>query len=464
MRNIFQFTARIVVALFLCGFFVSLVQAEDNALKRLHEAAIKYDNQLLIAKAQFDAAKGGAGQALAPSLPQLRLNARTSNSDSSCTGAGCQPSGGQTAASGSTSTTATSASIDLTQSIYEPTKFRAASAGRARAKQFGYLYGYAHQDLVIRLLDQYLNILSETDNLRALDAQRDRLEKQLQRVQARVEAGTSSRVDLAEISSSAALSASQYELSKINLRSFYEGLSEGLSLDIKNLPPIRRDLKFPPLENKNPSYWTELALENNLNLLAAQAAVEAAEEDVKLSRSGHIPSFDLFASYISSDRNVNELSSQTTQTEVGVRFTFPIFSGGGVAAGVRASKARRDEAIRRLNLVRVEIKTLVPSVVRRIRQGEELITASKAALDARSAAVASTELRYNSGSANIADLLLSYERLYEAERSYYSALYSHIRNHADLYVRSGNLDENSISQFYDIADLSDYDPNKPVYE
>lgn len=432
------------------------VNQEDNILKQLLEAARKHDDQLKIAKAQFEAAKARASQNLSPVLPQIKLNLQASQRNNDCTG--CPLTNPAQSDSSVTST-----KIELTQSLYEPAKYRAFTATKARAEQFGYLYGVANLDLVTRLLNQYLNILTETDNLRTLGAQRDRLNKQLQVVRARANAGTRSRVDVAEISSNAALSESRYLLSQINLRTFYEGLSASVNLDIKNLPPIRKNLQLPSLDNDDPEYWTNLALEKNLSLLAAKAAVKAAEEDVKISNSGHIPTFDLFVSYMNSDNSFDSYSSTTTQTETGIRFSVPIYVGGRVFAGVRGAKARLQETQGRLELVIVEIKTLVPSLVRRIQQGEDLIAASDEALKARISLVARTESRYNSGAADITDLLLDYERLYEAERSYYSSLYSHIRNYAELYVRSGNLAEDTLNSLYDIGDFSSYDPEKPVY-
>lgn len=456
-------SARNTIRSILLGLVLSFTMAmpinataEENILQQLLEAAQKNDDQLLIAKAQFEAAKSQAATGLAPILPQIRANIQNSQTDNECTG--CVPNADQPDSSG------TATRLELTQTLYEPVKWRTFQAAKARAEQFGYQYGMAQMSLFTRLLDQYLNILTETDNLRTLGAQRDRLAEQLKIVSSMARSGTRSRVDVDEIAANLALSESQYEFSRITLRSFYEGLSASLKLNLKNLPPIKSDLQLEPLENEDPDYWTEVALKDNLNLLAAQAAVKAAKEDVKISNRGHIPTFDLFVTYLNRDVTPSGAdNTKTTQTEAGIRFSVPIYTGGRVFSNTRTAKSRLEEANRRLSLVQVEIKAVVPSLVRQIKQGEKLITASKRALDARTSVVQQTELRFRAGSADITDLLLAYERLYESERSYYSSLYSHIRNHANFYVRVGALNEETASKFYGIGDLEDYDPDTPVY-
>ncbi|MBE8182822.1 MAG: TolC family protein [Candidatus Portiera sp.] len=433
----------------------SVVADPKNALQELVVAAQKNDDQLLIAKAQFEALRGQAGEGIAPILPQLRLNVQSSQIDNSCTG--CTANTAQPDSSG------TSTRIEFTQTLYDPVKYRTFSATKARVEQFGYQYGMAQNSLFTRLLDQYLNILTEADKLRTIGAQRDRLSKQLKIVSTMARSGTRSRVDVAEIAANLALSQSQYEFSRITLRSFYEGLSASIKLDIKNLPPIRRDLELEELESYNTDYWTGVALEKNLGFLARKAEVKAAVEDVKISNRGHVPTFDLFATYVDRGATIDSRSVQTSQTEVGVRFNVPIYTGGRVFASIRTAKARLDEAERRLNLVRIELVTIVPSLVRQIKQGEELIKASKSALDARASIVEQTELRYRAGADDITDLLLAYERLYESERSYYTSLYSHIRNYANFYVRVGGLNEDVVARFYEIGELENYDPTKPVY-
>ena len=441
--------------IFLLFFIASSAQsAEDNILEELLDAARKNDNQLLIAKARLDAAKAVARQNLSPILPQIRLNLQSSQKGVECVG--CPPESSE-------DSTDTQSRLQFSQTIYEPVKYRVYKASVARAEQSGYEYGSAYFELFQRLLKQYLDILTETDRLRTLGAQRDRLLKQLEVVRALAAEGARSPVDVAEIQASAALSEVQYLQSQISLRTFYEGLSESVKLNIKNLPPVRAELDLSPLDNKDPQYWKEIALKNNLKLLAARSAVAAAEEDIKISNRGHIPTFDFFVAYTKSDQTYETFARDFSQTEVGIRFNTPIFTGGSVFASVKSAKARLEQEKRKLALATIEVNTIVPSLVRLINNGDQFIDAAKQVLDARKALVSQTESRYRLGATDITDLLTVYERLFQAERDYYSSLYRHIQNYADFYIRTGQLNDEQLQQFYRIGDVSNYDPNKAVY-
>ena len=441
--------------IFLLFFIASSAQsAEDNILEELLDAARKNDNQLLIAKARLDAAKAVARQNLSPILPQIRLSLQSSQKGVECVG--CPPESSE-------DSTDIQGRLQFSQTIYEPVKYRVYKASVARAEQSGYEYGSAYFELFQRLLKQYLDILTETDRLRTLGAQRDRLLKQLEVVRALAAEGTRSPVDVAEIQASAALSEVQYLQSQISLRTFYEGLSESVKLNIKNLPPVRAELDLSPLDNKDPQYWKEIALKNNLKLLAARSAVAAAEEDIKISNRGHIPTFDFFVAYTKSDQTYETFARDFSQTEAGIRFNTPIFTGGSVFASVKSAKARLEQEKRKLALATIEVNTIVPSLVRLINNGDKFIDAAKQVLDARKALVSQTESRYRLGATDITDLLTVYERLFQAERDYYSSLYRHIQNYADFYIRTGQLNDEQLQQFYRIGDVSNYDPNKAVY-
>ena len=435
---------------------VQAAEEEPNILQQLLEAAQKNDDQLLIAKAQFDAAKGETVERLGPLLPQLLFSYQLSDTDSECIGCA--------AGTNVPESSATVKRLDFSQSIYEQSKINSYTATKARAVSAGYQYALAQYNLFERLLDQYLNILAEADNLRTLEAQRERLSKQLAIVRAGVLAGSRSPVDLTEIEANARLTNSQYVLSKIALRSFYTGLSEALKLKLKNLPPIRKDLQLHPLPTYSTDHWLDVAVEKSFSVQAANALLKAAREDVKSTGSRFGPSINVFAAHTETDTDSSGSNKEQTQTEVGIRFNLPLTRGGETVGSLRAAKARRRQADSQHNLALVEVKTLVPAVVLRLEEAPRLVNATRQALIAREAVVRQTELRYRNGAADITDLLLSYERVAEAERSYYASLYSYIRDYAEFYVRTGQLDEATLKRFYNIADFTDYDPDKALYE
>jgi outer membrane protein len=50
-------------------------------------------------------------------------------------------------------------------------------------------------------------------------------------------------------------------------------------------------------EPNNAQAWVDMALQSNPAVVASRAAVDVAEANMRLARSGHLPTLDLIASY-----------------------------------------------------------------------------------------------------------------------------------------------------------------------
>ncbi len=445
--------------LFLCLILLTIPNIRGvraNVLEDLLTAAMKYDNQLLLAEAQLNEAKSRARGAAGQMAPQVTARVQSNRQDGKCSGDFCS----QSPTSGERDGTATT--LSLTQSIYEPAVHSTFRRDRARAEQRGYLYAAARLAVFQRLLSQYIDILKETDRLRTLRSQRETVSKQAERVAALVANGARRRTDLTEALAAKDLNAARIFQSEITLQTFYEGLSEATKLSIKNLPPIRKDVKLPKLEPANAAHWKREALEQNFNLRAARKGVDAARFEVRRLSYGPAPKLNIYADYTESSLNLEAGNQNQRQTEVGIRLSLPIYEGG-LYADIRAAKSQKRQAEQQLLLAELEVKTLVPSLVRLINRGQETVDAAFQNMRAKEENARQTSLEYRDGAASITEFLESYDNFYQAERDYYESLYAHIMNYADFYVRTGTLNEKTVRPFYDIADFTDYDPENPVY-
>ena len=440
----------------LMGCLLIAIPAHANILQNLLEAAMKHDDQLLLAQARLEEARSQTRGSLGRLAPQASVSIRNHQSQNECSGTLCTNTEVENSAN-------MLSSLSLSQPIYDPARWAAYRKNRARAEQMGYSYAAARLDVFQRLLTQYIDILAETDRLRTLRGQRETLRRQLARIQAFVASGVRARVDLAEARAATALNEAQIEQSKINLQTFYEGLRESTKLSIQNLPPIRKDVTMPAIEPNDPNHWKEIALKQNFNLLAARKGVDAARHEIRENGYSPVPRLDLYSTYSRNEIDINDRGEQElTELEYGLRFNIPIYEGGSYA-NIKQARARRAQAERQLALLEIEVKTVVPSLLRHIEQGNQNVDAARQSMQARRVLAEQIELSYRTGSVSITELLEAYENFYQAERSYYSSLYAHIKNYADFYVRTGELGEETLAPFYDIADLKNYDPEASPY-
>ena len=80
-------------------------------------------------------------------------------------------------------------------------------------------------------------------------------------------------------------------------------------------------------------------------------------------------------------------------------------------------------------------------------------------MEAAQQTVLRTETLYEAGTRSISELLEAYERRTQTEQNYYATLYSHIRNYANFYIRTAQLEEEQLAHFYQAADSTNFDPD-----
>ena len=319
----------------------------------------------------------------------------------------------------------------------------------ARYRQGGYQADYAgaifegkSQDLIVRLVTAYLEMLSAGDQLRLVVAQREALAEQQTLNVRRFEKGEGTKTDVLEtrarfeLASATAIEAqdvldnAQRKLQAIVGRDF---AAPHLDLD--------RSLALP-LQADTVDGWEKLALEHNPTIRARRLLTELAAQEIRKNEAGHLPRLDLVASHSrSTSESIVLFNSETTLTSVGVQLSVPIYSGGAVSASVRQSadllsksQSELDDAA---NTVQVEIRKqfkLVTSGRARIQALEQAEASAMEALEA-------TRKSIQSGVRINLDLLNAMQQLTTTQRDLAQARYGYLLAYVRLHEAAGVLGE-----------------------
>lgn len=324
----------------------------------------------------------------------------------------------------------------------------------ARYRQGGYQADYAEaifvgksQDLILRLVTAYLEVLSAIDQQRLILAQRDALAEQQQFNTRRYEKGEGIKTDVLEtrarfelanatvIEAQDTLDNAQRKLQAIVGREFVMGefvVDRGLTL---------------PLQVDTAEAWEKLALERNPDIIARRHLVEIATQEIKKNQAGHLPRLDLVASYNRSlSESVALINSETNLTTVGVQLNVPIYSGGAVSASIQQSarlmsksQSERDDTT---NAALVEIRkqfNLVVSIRARIKALEQAEDSAQETLEA-------TRKSIQSGVRINLDLLNALQQFYTTQRDLAQARYGYLLAYVRLHDSAGLLDEAVVGQ------------------
>jgi outer membrane protein len=197
-------------------------------------------------------------------------------------------------------------------------------------------------------------------------------------------------------------------------------------------------------------------MQTNPAVLSARHAVEVAEANVRLERSGHYPTLDAFASYTDSTNNEfiinddfgNELGKTALENQdlrYGLRLDVPIYEGGRVTTRTRQAGSLLDaamqdeEAQRRLTVRQTE------NAYRAVLAGIEQVQAFRQALVSAQSALEATQAGFEVGTRTIVDVLISEQRYFQAERDNSVARHTYILDHLRLKAAAGMLTKDDLA-------------------
>ena len=338
--------------------------------------------------------------------------------------------------------------LTLTQPIFKLSAWRGYEQAKTKVKQAAANFGALEQDLMLRAATAYLNVLAARDALGFAEAERDAIKRQLDLVQQRFSSGLVARVGLHEARARYELKEADVVAAKNELDDKFQALREMTGKLVVSLKPLREEF---PLEQPDPpdiNKWIESGLQQNLMLLARRHAVEVAQQEIGRQRAGHGPVFDLVATQNGKVTGGSLFGggSNVETTDVMVRLTIPVYSGG-------ATEALSEEAVRRYQGALEDLERDVRQLERLTRAAYQGVTGGSVRIRALAQGVVSSlnarELKlegYKSGLETIIQVLDAERDLYAAKRDSAKARYDYLLNRLRLKQAVGTLSEEDLSE------------------
>jgi outer membrane protein len=426
------------LALLFTGFLVTLSwwqtsSAED--LTEVYRLALQNDAELMIAESNYLAAIQALPLAQSGNRPQIFFNAdgRVTESDNSDTGTNSSDNIGY--------------SVNLTQSLYDTVVDGDISIAEANTRAALARLQAARQSLILRVSETYFSILAAGDNVEFAYAERNAIARQLEEAQKRFEVGLIAITDVHEAQASFDNAEAQVILAENILENSFQALIV-LTADtsIRELDPLGEDLK---LSLPNPvlvQAWVLLALENNLDLRAAQESLNAARYNRDKNYRNRNPTVDLFARYQDNDTNDDLLGdSQQDDLIVGIELQIPLYKGGRIPAERSQAdslyRAAQNTALLQTRLASQQSRTAFLDVVSGISQ----VKALKQAFQSSRIALEATQAGFEVGTRTSVDVLISLRETYRTQRDYASARYQYVLNKLRLSQAAGILREEDLN-------------------
>ena len=419
------------------GFgLVGTAAAED--LLQVYQQALQNDPATLQSQANKDVAYAGITQNQARLLPQIDLDLSATRTN------------------GDVHRETNDITVSFSQSIWDYSNWKNLDRAELVASQADANYGFAKQDLIVRTVTAYFNVLQAKDDLEFAEAEKRAIERQLEQTKQRFEVGLTAITDVHEAQAQFDTAVASEISAQNNVEVTLEALREITGnyhpdIDVLNKQTFSASMPAPSDINA----WVSQAEERNLQLLASKLSVDIAKEDIEIARNGHYPTVTLSGRYNSNDTegqsadaSIGDSTDRFDTSFIQLGVNVPLYRGGAVSAGV-------DSARHSFVATSEDRERVYRSVVRSVRSNYLDVTATISRIKALNQAVVSaesalkaTEAGFEVGTRTIVDVLQSTRNLYDAKRNLAGARYGYITSILSLKQAAGTLSEQ------DVADIN----------
>ncbi len=419
-----------------------------DTLQETYLQALANDHQLKADEAGYRAGLEAKTSAFSGLLPQLNAEATLSKTDTTVT----DHSGTSTSSSlfSSSNVKEKAWGATLTQPLFNMAAWFNYQQGIALSDVAEAQFSADQQSLIIRVSQAYLNALRSIDNLKTAIAEENALSHQLEQTRQRFEVGLTAITDVHEAQAAFDTAVATTLEARGNVGIAFEQVEVLTSKPTETIAPLSETFPITAPEPLQRSEWVDFAVKNNFALKTAKLKADAAEQNARAMKAGHLPTVSAVASYNDSDSDGSRYSQSfdttTDSTYYGLQIDMPLFTGGRVSSDRRRSYEESMQVRELYNKAQRDTIQSARSLHLSVVTNVALIKATKQATISSQSALEATQAGYEVGTRNLVDVLVAQRSLYEAQRNYDNSRYDYIFNMLQLKEAAGNLTPNDILQ------------------
>ncbi len=251
----------------------------------VYQAAVQNDPQLSAARHAFKGQAQAVPQAVAGLLPNISAGTKTeiTRLDRDHPALVRERSGNTFQA-------------NLSQPLFHADRWYQLKAAQASVDQAELELAAKEQTLILTSAQAYFETLRALDSVAAAKAEEAALLRQRDQAQGKLEDGASSITDVYDAQAAYDNARANRQLAQRKVDDAYEALSRLTNANYVSIVGTGHQLPTESPVPSHPREWVETAVRQNLQLLATDKAVNAAQQTVSQRKAGYAPTVDLVAS------------------------------------------------------------------------------------------------------------------------------------------------------------------------
>ncbi len=408
------------------AFALDLLQAWREALAN--------DAQVASARAQLDATRERVPQARSLLLPAVGASAGMNRVRS------------DTNVAPTRSFTSEAYSIQLSVPLLSLPEHEAWEQSKLAVGISEAQYLAAQQDLILRVSRAYFDVLAAQDNLETIHAQKRAIAEQLEAAKRNFEVGTATITDQQEAQARFDLTVAQEIAAQNALEVQRALLAQLIGRPAGELEVLRRGVALQPPQPTSEAAWVQQALDSSLAVQQQRVNVEIARREIERRRYVKYPTVDLVGSLARNENaTLNAVGLRSNSATVGVQLSMPLYTGGGIDAGVREATALLDRSQSDLETTRRQVEQAARQAYLGVNSSLAQASALEAAERSSQLALESNLLGYQVGVRINIDVLNAQQQLFSTRRDLARARYDVLVNGLLLKSTAGVLGEEDLA-------------------
>ena len=422
--------------------------ASAATLLEIYQQALQSDPLIREADARRLAALEARPQARGAYLPQLNATGGITRRNNEGTSVDANADGSFGTFTQENKSTRTEWQVGLRQTLFnwgQIVGLRRADKQVARAE---FVRESAQQDLIVRVVQRYFDVLAAEDSLLAIHANRLAIARQLEQAKQRFEVGLIAITDVQESQAAFDQATADEIAAKRDLATAREFLREITGEYITDLAAPEEALPLRSPDPLSETQWINTSLDQNIDLAVSRLDERLARDDISQRRGDRYPTLDLVAGYGENDddaeRNINDTGFRQADSDgsgdsIALELSVPLFTGGSTSSRIREAvylhRAARQVLQRVTRETEREARDAYLSVVTDISRVEAL----RQAVQSNRTALEATEAGFEVGTRTIVQVLDQQFQLYNSITQYYRSRYDYIQNYMRLQRAAGTL-------------------------
>ncbi|UJP03370.1 MAG: TolC family outer membrane protein [Nitrosomonas sp.] len=427
------------------------------SLLEAYEAALLHDPTYRSAYHENEAGQQAEAIGLASLLPNLSLTHNQSRSAGTITAPQQVAPGRVIEVSDNTHFDSQISALTLRQPLINLEAVASYRIGKAQADSSRAKFTGRSQQLVVRLVEAYVETLLAQDHVKLSEAQLTSLDE-LKRVNERMLIkGEGTTTDVLETQSKHAIAQARVIEANDELEGARLKLEAIIGQKINQLDRLSDAFNTRAIQLQDYDSWYALALERNAELVTQRHAVTSGKEEIRKSFAGHTPRVDLVASLSKNNRGSFITRSQDAElATIGVEVNFPLYAGGRVNALTAQAKANHARAEADLDAVTDKVLVELKKQYNLLKSGVKKIESLELAVKSAELLVDATEKSIRGGIRINLNLLDAQQQLYTAQRDLSQARFDYLLAYLRLQLAAGTLvldDLRNIASYFKAAGL-----------